>query len=45
MSEEKQREHFEAYYSIHLFWLDIRKDVAWEIWKKSSDITEKWLKG
>ncbi len=46
MSEEQSREHFEAYYSIHINDNQIvNKGIAWEIWEKSRIITEIYLKG
>ena len=46
MSEEQSREHFEAYYSIHLNDENVvSKEIAWTIWEKSRIITEIYLKG
>ena len=47
MNEKLLRELFETFYVIELGFKSESeiKEIAWEFWKKSSQVTETYLKG
>ena len=45
MNEKILRELFDAFYDTHIDNSLVERELAWEFWKKSSKITETYLKG